>query len=212
MTYGITLGYSYLYNFYVRTIYLEKRILLGVQYEVYIQYQPNIKAKLDITHFQYNILNHVQNKQQQVIIFYCPLIEISIVFFFSLFSLNISFLSFTIFLLLPSLLCIILLLSTSNLFKDSYVATFISSLSLQFLAICLNPLYPKHFLSCITFSLYSHFLLLYSSYLLHSLSTCLFSLTLIASTFLYFFSILLFSCSSFILIFLFSSSSFLLLS
>jgi len=54
MIYGITLRYSYLYNFYVEIIYLEREILSGVQYEVYIQYQPDIKAKLDIMHFECN--------------------------------------------------------------------------------------------------------------------------------------------------------------
>ena len=29
-------------------------LLSGVQYEVYIQYQPDVKAKLDIVHFQHN--------------------------------------------------------------------------------------------------------------------------------------------------------------
>ena len=33
---SITLGYSYSYNFHMGTIYLEKGILLGVQYEVHI--------------------------------------------------------------------------------------------------------------------------------------------------------------------------------
>ena len=34
--------------------HLVDRQVSGVQYEVYIQYQPDVKAKLDIVHFQCN--------------------------------------------------------------------------------------------------------------------------------------------------------------
>ena len=36
------------------TTCLEREILSEVQYKVYIQYQPDVKAKLDIAHFQHN--------------------------------------------------------------------------------------------------------------------------------------------------------------
>ena len=32
----------------------QRLVISGVQYEVHIQYQPDIKAKLDIAHFQHN--------------------------------------------------------------------------------------------------------------------------------------------------------------
>ena len=122
---------------------------------------------------------------------------LSIIFFFS----QIVLLFFPTSFLLSSLICITLLLNTSNLLEDCNIAT---SFTLQFFAIYSHPLQLKHFLSCIAFFLFSYLLLSYSFYCFYSLSACVSSLILISSIFLYSFSILLTSLSSF------SSSIFLL--